>query len=69
MKRLNKSTKRVINAVVWTIAAIVLMYVIYAEWSKNGVYTFMSFFASFVFHAGFCFIIGILIDDSINKEL
>ena len=53
---------RKINAVIWAVAAIVLMVFVYKAWSANGPYTFMSFFLSLVIHGGFIFFIGYFID-------
>lgn len=56
---------RKINAVIWAVAAIVLMVFAYKAWSANGPYTLMSFFTSLVMHGGFMFFIGYLIDEGI----
>jgi preprotein translocase subunit SecF len=68
MKQLDKSTKRAINAIFWIVAAIALMVTVYFKWSENGEYTFVSFFSSLVIHGGFCALVGMLIDEKIQKK-
>ena len=63
MNKMNLARK--INAAIWVVVAIVLMVFVYKAWSANGLYTLRSFFASLVFHGGFCFFIGYLIDEKI----
>lgn len=63
MNKMNLARK--INAAIWAVAAIVLMVFIYKAWSAIGSYTLLCFFASLVFHGGFCFLIGYLIDEKI----
>lgn len=62
------SKARVINAVVWFVCAAALMLFMGREWSKNGEYTVLCFFASLTFHGGFCAVIGILCDEYIVKH-
>lgn len=68
MKKLDTATKRLINSIFWIVIAIVLMITVYFNWSKNGEYTFISFFSSIVFHGGFCGLAGLLIDEKIQKQ-
>ena len=64
---MKKNTARKVNAIIWTIVAIVLMVAAYFEWSKHGEYTAFSFFASLVFHGGFSLVVGVQIDELICK--
>ena len=64
---MKKNTARKVNAIIWTIIAIVLMVTAYFEWSKYGEYTVVSFFASLVFHGGFSLVVGMQIDELICK--
>ena len=58
---------RKINAVVWFCLAVVLMIVIYGEWSKYGDYTTFSFVSSLVVYGGLCFMCGLGVDSLIIK--
>ena len=63
MKKMN--LVRRINAAFWTVAGILLMIYIHDVWSFYGPYTMLSFFGSLIFHGGFAFLIGSLIDKAI----
>lgn len=62
------STARKINAAVWFVAAVALMLFIGREWSKNGEYTVLCFFASLTFHGGFCAVMGCIVDEQIVER-
>ena len=65
---ISQKTALRINAAAWTVIAIAIMAACYFAWSKNGVYTLASFFASLVFHGGGCAVIGMSVGDAIKRH-
>lgn len=63
-----KTMVRRINAIVWLVIAVSIMICAYNAWSQHGPYTSSSFIASLTIHGGFCFLVGMLIDEQIVKH-
>ena len=66
---MKKNTARKLNAIVWVVIAVVLMVSAYCDWSKNGKYTVVDFFASLVFYGGFSLVIAMIVDELIYKRM
>lgn len=65
---MKKSNLRKLNAIIWVVLGTIFMIGVYKIWNINGTYNFLSFFSSLVFHGGFCFLIGYLIDEAITNH-
>lgn len=63
-----KTKVRIINVIVWLVIAVSLMICAYNAWSQHGPYTSSSFMASLIMHGGFCFVVGMLVDEQIVKH-
>ena len=57
---------RILNVVVWIGIVVLIMTSAYNSWSTYGEYTIADFFGSLVFHGGFGFLIGYVIDGIIK---
>ena len=66
---MKKNTARKLNVILWVVIAVVLMVSAYCDWSKNGKYTVVDFFASLVFYGGFSLVIAMIVDELIYKRM
>lgn len=64
---MNLKVYRIVNVIVWSILAILMMFMAYKVWSMHGEYTLLSFIASLIIHGGCCAMICWGIDCFLKK--
>lgn len=64
---MKRKVARTINVILCLTFVIMIMRLVYKEWSQYGDYTMFSFFASLLIHGGFGFFMGYVIDEAICK--